>query len=103
MSSIITSQQTEYLKLVSASSIAFDESWDINETAQASLFARFISSTALERELLGLLPLKGQACGQYVAYAVTEYIDKDHFPLDKIVSVSTNAAKSMTGVSFVSF
>ncbi|GBM85118.1 hypothetical protein AVEN_62873-1 [Araneus ventricosus] len=72
MSSNITNQQTEDLKLVSASSIALDESWDINETVQLSLFVRFISSTAPEKEILGLLPLKGQTCGENIAYAVIE-------------------------------
>ncbi|GBM51477.1 hypothetical protein AVEN_197035-1 [Araneus ventricosus] len=99
MSSNITSQQIEDLKLFSTSSIAVDQSWDINETAQVSLFVRFISSTAPKKELLGLLPLKGQTCGEDIAYAAIEYIEKDHFPRDKIVSVSTNDAESLTGIT----
>ncbi|GBM61434.1 hypothetical protein AVEN_70787-1 [Araneus ventricosus] len=93
----IINQQIENPKLVSASSIDVGQSWDLNEKAQVSLFVRFISSTAPKKELLGLVPLKGQTCGEYIAYAVIEYIEKYHFPLDKIVSVST---KSMTGEIF---
>uniref|UniRef100_A0A8C4X7H4 HAT C-terminal dimerisation domain-containing protein n=1 Tax=Erpetoichthys calabaricus TaxID=27687 RepID=A0A8C4X7H4_ERPCA len=98
MSSNITNQQIEDLKLVSALSIAVDESCDINDTAQVSLFVRFISSTGPKEELLGLLPLKGQTRGEDIANAVIECMEKHHIPLDKIVSISTDGAKSMTGV-----
>jgi hypothetical protein len=98
MSLNITNQQVEDLKLVSALSIAVDESCDINDTAQVSLFVRFISSTGPKEELLGLLPLKGRTRGEDTANAVIECIEKHHIPLDKIVSISTDGAKSMTGV-----
>ena len=98
MSSNITNQQIEDLKLVSALSIAVDESCDINDTAQVSLFVRFISSTGPKEELLGLLPLKGQTRGEDIANAVMECMEKHHIPLEKIVSISTDGAKSMTGV-----
>ena len=48
--------QPASLNLVSASSIAVDESCDINDVAQVSLFVPFISS----KELLALLSFKGQ-------------------------------------------
>jgi hypothetical protein len=89
MSLNITNQQVEDLKLVSALSIAVDESCDINDTAQVSLFVRFISSTGPKEELLGLLPLKGRTRGEDIANAVIECIEKHHIPLDKIVSIST--------------
>ncbi|KAG8235195.1 hypothetical protein J437_LFUL014159 [Ladona fulva] len=98
MSSNITVQQIEDLKMVSAVSIAVDESCDINDTAQVSLFVRFISHTGPKEELLGLLPLKGQTRGEDIGNAVIECMDKHHIPLDKIVSISTDGAKSMTGV-----
>ncbi|XP_067132473.1 protein FAM200C-like [Centruroides vittatus] len=93
MSSNITNQQVTNLKLVSALSRAVDESCDINDTAQVSLFVRFISSTGPKEELLGLLPLKGQA-REDLANAVIECIEKHHIPLDKIVSISTYGAKT---------
>ncbi|CAK6438343.1 unnamed protein product [Pipistrellus nathusii] len=98
MSSNITDQQVEDLKLASALSIAVDKSCHINDTAQVSLFVRFISPTGPKEELLGLLPLKGQTRGEDIANAVIECIEKHHIPIDKIVSVSTDGAESMTGV-----
>ena len=98
MCSNITIQQIEDLKLVSALSIAVDESCDINDTAQVSLFVRFMSHSGPKEELLGLLPLKGQTRGEVIANAVIQCMEKHHIPLDKIVSISTDGAKSMTGV-----
>ncbi|GFV96354.1 uncharacterized protein TNCV_2869321 [Trichonephila clavipes] len=79
-------------------SIAFDESCDINDAAQVSLFVRLVSHSGPEKELLGLLPFKGQTRGEEIANTVIESMDKHHIPLDKIVSISTDGAKSMTGV-----
>ncbi|GFU30157.1 general transcription factor II-I repeat domain-containing protein 2B [Trichonephila clavipes] len=50
-----------------------------------------------KEELLGLLPLKGQTQGEDIANAVIECMDKHPIPLDKIVLISTDGAKSMTG------
>ena len=84
MSSNITNQQVEDLKFVSALSIAVDESCDINDTAQVSLFVRFISSTGPKEEFLGLFPLKGQTRGEDIANAVIECMEKHHIPLVKL-------------------
>ncbi|GFU06725.1 uncharacterized protein TNCV_4353061 [Trichonephila clavipes] len=99
MGSNITTQHIKDLKLVSVFSIAVDESCDLNDTAQVSLFVRFVShSGPKEEEDLGLLSLKGQTRGGDITNAVIECMDKHHIPFDKIVSISTDAAKSMTGV-----
>ncbi|GFS63407.1 general transcription factor II-I repeat domain-containing protein 2 [Trichonephila clavipes] len=95
MCSNITTQHIEDLKLVSALSIAVDESCDINDVAQVSLFVRFMSHSGPKEELLGLLALKVQTRGEYIADAAIE------FPLDKIVSISTDGAKSMTGLKLL--
>ncbi|GFW29650.1 uncharacterized protein TNCV_3935181 [Trichonephila clavipes] len=97
MSSNITTQYIEDLKLVSALSIAVYESCDINDTAQVSLLVRLMSHSG-PKELLGLLPLKGQTRGENIANAVIECMDKHHIPLDKIGSISKDGAKCMTGV-----
>ncbi|GFY13302.1 protein ZBED8 [Trichonephila clavipes] len=98
MFSNTTTQHIEDLKLVSALSKAVDESCDINDTAQVSLFERFMSHSGPKEEPLGILPIKGHARGEDIAIAVIECMDKHHIPLDKIVSISTDEAKSMTGV-----
>ncbi|GFW96930.1 uncharacterized protein TNCV_2160651 [Trichonephila clavipes] len=50
-----------------------------------------------KEELLGLLPLKDQTRGEDIANALIKCMDKHHVPLDKVVSISTDGAKSMTG------
>ncbi|GFU66172.1 uncharacterized protein TNCV_2858451 [Trichonephila clavipes] len=92
MCSNITTQQIGDLKLVSALSIAVDESCDINGTAQVSLFVRFMSHSGPKEELLGLLPLKGQTHGEDIANDVIECMDKHHIPFDKIMSISIDGA-----------
>ncbi|GFW34973.1 uncharacterized protein TNCV_979111 [Trichonephila clavipes] len=93
MCSNITTHHIEDLKLVSALSKAVDESCDINDTGQVSLFVRFMSHLGPKEELLELLPLKSQTRGEDIANAVIECMDKHHIPLDKIVSISTDEAK----------
>lgn len=98
MSSNVTNQQVKDIKLASALSIAVHESCNIKDTAQVSLYVRYISSEGPREELLGLLPLKGQMCGEDIANAVLECMEKNHIPLNNIVSIATDGAKSMTGV-----
>ncbi|GFW58039.1 protein smoothened [Trichonephila clavipes] len=83
----ITTQHIKDLKLVSSLSIAVDESCDINDAAQVSLFVRFMSHSGL-KELLGLLPFKDQMHGEDIAKVIIECMDKHHIPLDKILSIS---------------
>ncbi|PRD36724.1 UNVERIFIED_CONTAM: hypothetical protein NCL1_07663 [Trichonephila clavipes] len=56
-----------------------------------------MSHSGPKEDLLVLLPFKGQTRGEDIANAVIECMDKHHIPLDKIVSISTNGAKIMTG------
>lgn len=72
MYSNITTQHIKELKMVSVLSIAVDESCDINDTAQVSVFARFMSHSVPKEELLGLLPLKSQTHGEDIANGVIE-------------------------------
>ncbi|GFV69501.1 SCAN domain-containing protein 3 [Trichonephila clavipes] len=90
----ITTQHIEDLKLVSALSLAVDESCDIDDTAQVSLFVRFMSHLGPKEELLRLLSIKGQTRGEDIANAVIECMDKHPIPLDKILSISTDGVKS---------
>ncbi|GFS70235.1 general transcription factor II-I repeat domain-containing protein 2 [Trichonephila clavipes] len=57
-----------------------------------------MSHSGPKEELLGLLPLKGQTRGEDTANTVIECMDKHHISLDKIVSISTDGAKTLTGV-----
>ncbi|GFX13325.1 uncharacterized protein TNCV_2907481 [Trichonephila clavipes] len=64
----------------------------------AEIVRMFLAYSGPKEELLGLLPLKGHTRGEAFANAVIECMDKYHIPLDKIVSISTDGVKGMTGV-----
>ncbi|KII67207.1 hypothetical protein RF11_07527 [Thelohanellus kitauei] len=50
---------------------------------KSHIFVRLISSTDTKLELIGLLTLKNQTCGENVANAVIQSIEKDPIPLNK--------------------
>ncbi len=87
------------LKEADSISIAADESTDISDIAQLSLFVRYLDKKEgiFKEELLALIPLIGSTTGRDIHDAILNCLEKNDIPLDKITSLVTDGAPAMIG------
>jgi Domain of unknown function (DUF4371) len=78
-----------------AFSIALDESTDVSDTAQLSVFVRYFNGVSMIEELLGLIPLKGQTRGEDVTHALVKFFEDNNIDLTKVVAITTDGAPGM--------
>lgn len=89
----------ELLQKAPCYAIALDESCDIVDDEQMSIFVRFldIECQVFREELLTILSLKGNTRGEDLFKVIDEFITKSNISYEKMVSLSTDGAPAMIG------
>lgn len=89
----------ELLEKAPCYALALDESSDIVDDEQMSIFVRFFHTECqiFREELLAILPLKGNTRGEDLFKVINDFFIKYNISYDKIVSISTDGAPAMIG------
>lgn len=90
------------LKLVKKApcyALALDESCDIVDDEQMSVFVRFFEeeNKIMREELLTVLTFKGKTRGEDLFETFDDFMQKSNIPYEKMVSISTDGAPAMIG------
>lgn len=81
-----------------AFSLQFDESNDVMGTAQFVIFIRMVfSNHVFKEELLEMIPMHGRTRGEDFYNAFNKYVEDYNFPIDKLISITTDGCPSMVG------
>jgi hypothetical protein len=81
-----------------AFSLQLDESTDIRKRAQLLVFIREVfEDFIVKKELVGMISLKGSTTGQKILNFFYSSVTKSNVPLHKLVSITTDRAKSVRG------
>lgn len=80
----------------SAYSLAVDESVDVTDTAQLSIFIRGVdSSLCITGELLGIKSMHGTTTGKDIFEEVSKCANEMKLPWDKLTGLTTDGAPAM--------
>ncbi|XP_065667793.1 general transcription factor II-I repeat domain-containing protein 2-like [Hydra vulgaris] len=94
----LRSQLTKICKVVQAFSITFDESTDVKDVAQLSVFIRGCSfKYDITEELLELMPMHSTKTDDDIFLEIEKILDKYKLPIIKLVFIVTDGAPAMIG------
>ena len=85
------------LKRCKVFSIALDESNDINDTAQLSIFVRYLVEGEFVEDLLTVLSLECRTTGSIIFNDFQRYMQEQGISMNSIISVATDRAPAMVG------
>lgn len=84
-------KSTEYM------SLAVDESTDVTDMSQLSMFVRYFDGDIFKEELLSMLPLTTHTTGEAIFSAVKTFFEEKGLDLGKINLLVTDGCPSMIG------
>ena len=85
------------LKRCKAFSVALDETNDINDTAQLSIFTRYFLDGSFYEDLLGVVSLEGRTTGAIIYNRFQNYMEEKDISINKIIGLATDGAPAMVG------
>lgn len=98
MSSDIYHQLCEKAKCFDAYSVALDESTDITNTAQLTIYVRGVDCNfELTEELLTIIPMHGQTTANEIFCHLCDTLENAGLPWKSFVGITTDGAPSMIG------
>ncbi|MEE6511708.1 hypothetical protein FKM82_018407 [Ascaphus truei] len=105
MASDVSQQLTTDLQKAACYSMCLDESTDINNHARLAVILRYAVGDTMREELMKLVSLPGRTQGIDIYNAVMEAFFSQDIRPEKVVSVTSDGAPSMVGVTsgFIQF
>lgn len=98
MAENVNFQHKIHVKCCDFISICLDESTDVTGSARVAIFVRYFVQNNIKEELISLSTLTTTTTkGLDICNAVMEALEKREICLSKIVSVTTDGARSLTG------